>query len=473
MGRTRTLGIMAAACAVLGVAARIASAQNAFWLDELWSYLLVRLTAPSVHQIFFNLSHDNNHILNSVFLLLLGDRQSWFWYRAPSLVLGSLSIWLCALAAGRGKSPARSVAAILCSLSFAMILYSSEARGYAGAFFFGLCAFLLYERIHTRAGKVPVGLFWLSCCLGLLSQLSFVHVYLSLLAWGLWLLRREENRKRGMVRLAILHLPVLAFMAFLYVVHVRGMWVGGGPVYGPGQVLVTTLSVAMGGEKFGLPAVLAALAGAFTTIAALVHLRRTRDERFFFFLMVLFAVPVAVLFIARPGRLYFRYFVVCYPFLYAAMAQMLGDGTGGGRGRAALSWAFVAVFALSNLLLLGRFLDTGRGGYPQAVRFLAQNTPGPAITVGSDDDYLGPKMLLFYSRLLPRGKEFLYANKETIPSAPPRWFIIQPQDQNEHPSPRIQLPGGTRYVLVQTYPYSGFSGFSWYVYRRLPGPVGQ
>lgn len=477
MSTTRSLSIFAILCAAAGIALRVACARNAFWLDEIWSYLLVNVTAPSVRGIFFDLSHDNNHILNSLFLLFFGEQADWFWYRLPSLLFGSAAILLCFFAAGRGRGEeeksARPIAAALCALSFAMILYSSEARGYAGACFFGLAAFLCFEGLRKKRSRALYPLFWALCILGFLAQLTFAHVYLSLLLWSLWLLRKEVDKRREILRLVALHLPVLVFVLFIYLALVKGMKVGGGPVFSAPIVLGQALSVAVGGGKNGWPALFSALAGLALAAACLRFFRRLRDERFFFYAMVLAAAPLAVLIMARPGRLYFRYFVVCFPFFYLALARVMASLLGGRRREKLLALGLAAALLLSNGLLIARFLDAGRGGYPEAIRFMAANTAGPSITVGSDDDYMGPKMLMFYARLLPPGKEMLYAPEEAIPQAPPLWFLLQPQDPDEKARSMIALPGGARYILMRSYPYSGFSGISWYLYRRLPGPIGH
>ena len=78
-----------------------------------------------------------------------------------------------------------------------MILYSSEARGYALAVFFALAAFDLLDRyLDTRRWPSAAG-FSVCVILGFLSQLTFVSFYLATLAWSLYRLQRGARRESG------------------------------------------------------------------------------------------------------------------------------------------------------------------------------------------------------------------------------------------------------------------------------------
>ena len=104
------------------------------------------------------------------------------------------------------------------AFSYPMILYSSEARGYALAIFFALLAFIaLRAGDPARRGAIPV--FWLSVTLGFLSHLTFAHVYFALLAWSIArpLLRREPFA-RGLASAARWHAVPLLFLAAFYAV---------------------------------------------------------------------------------------------------------------------------------------------------------------------------------------------------------------------------------------------------------------
>ena len=72
------------------------------------------------------------------------------------------------------------MAAWLMALSLPMVQYASEARGYAGAIFFSLLAWLLVERYWHSGSKLALVGFWLTSVLGVLSQLTALYVYAAL-----------------------------------------------------------------------------------------------------------------------------------------------------------------------------------------------------------------------------------------------------------------------------------------------------
>ena len=121
------------------VLARVVSAFQSFWLDEIWSYLLAQ-DVDSAWQVLTVLKHDNNHILNTLFIRAMGEHEHWFVYRMLSLATGTAVIYLLArLALGWGSAAALA-AAILAAASHPLTLVSAQARGYSAAMFFALVA---------------------------------------------------------------------------------------------------------------------------------------------------------------------------------------------------------------------------------------------------------------------------------------------------------------------------------------------
>ena len=99
--------------------------------------------------IFYSpdLKLDNNHQLNTLWLYVLGDQHHWVVYRIPALVAGLLAVAV-ASAIGRHRSRAEGVfaAALGVAVSFMMVVYSTEARGYALVLLFALLAFIALRR---------------------------------------------------------------------------------------------------------------------------------------------------------------------------------------------------------------------------------------------------------------------------------------------------------------------------------------
>ena len=70
-------------------------AQGDLWLDEAWSLKLVA-DISSPWAVFWAISHDNNHFLNSFWLSWLGPEAPAWAYRLPSVVFGTLAVPLAA-----------------------------------------------------------------------------------------------------------------------------------------------------------------------------------------------------------------------------------------------------------------------------------------------------------------------------------------------------------------------------------------
>ena len=94
-------GILVVCGALLaGVTLRCSATAGELWLDELWSLLKVSQLANPV-EILTTVKHDNNHILNSLWMWLCGPVQGAILYRLPSLIFG---LTLLALLIPRGRN---------------------------------------------------------------------------------------------------------------------------------------------------------------------------------------------------------------------------------------------------------------------------------------------------------------------------------------------------------------------------------
>ncbi len=104
--------------------------------------------------ILTRLTHDNNHPLNSLFLWLVGPTPHWVAYRALAVICSGGTLVLTLLLSRR-RGPLEAVASVtLMAASYPLVVYGSEARGYAPATFFALAAFLLLERARPPVSQV-------------------------------------------------------------------------------------------------------------------------------------------------------------------------------------------------------------------------------------------------------------------------------------------------------------------------------
>lgn len=87
--RYTVLGTLVVAVAAL---VRLTAASNEFWLDEVWSLLIATDLASAWRA--FTIKHDNNHILNTLYLRWAGLRDAWLVYRLPAVVAGTGTVAL-------------------------------------------------------------------------------------------------------------------------------------------------------------------------------------------------------------------------------------------------------------------------------------------------------------------------------------------------------------------------------------------
>lgn len=127
----RLVAFAVAALTVLGLFLRLASARGDLWLDEIWSLRsLERLHRAG--EILWGLPFDNNHILNSLWLWIVGPHAPPVLIRLESIVVGTLTVPMAARFCGRAGPVAAIAGAALAALGAIFVQFGSEARGYAG-----------------------------------------------------------------------------------------------------------------------------------------------------------------------------------------------------------------------------------------------------------------------------------------------------------------------------------------------------
>lgn len=461
-------GLVFAVSAVL----LLLGARGDLHIDEVVS-LNAALDRTSWVAIFTEHQNDNTHLLNSLGLRALGW-QSHFWvYRLPSVIscLGLLAV--LALAARRFGPGTAIWVLVLAGLSFPIILYGSEARGYAPAMFFAVAAYELMQRRRERASRLNLVLFWACLVLGMLAQFTFLMVCLAL---GIWQLARDHFAGAGWRTRAgnvIKYFGVpLVCLAVLYVVFLRHMIILGGLVEPWWKALSDFATYLLGFAPDAWPLrVVAGLLMLGVLLGGLVKMFREKREEWVFWAAIFFVAPALVLLGMRPQFLYYRYFAVCFPFFYLLLGWLLARWfAGGGRFR----WLAVAVLAA---MVWGQGVKTagllrfGRGHYRQAMLDMAAATPGPVIRMCSDHDFRNGTLALFYAHFLPPGKTLVYIPRAKRDAEWPDWFVAGCMDPAFAAYPDIEVAGIGTYDRFGVYPYCGSSGLSWFVYRRPPGLV--
>jgi len=174
-----------AALVLLAFLLRLLASSGDLWLDEIWSLDLIG-GLTSIDQVLWRVNHDNNHFLNSAWLYLTGPDASPIGHRALSIALGTgTALVAAAIVADRGL-PTQLIAGLLFAISYPMVHYGSEARGYAGLILFTLLAILcLQRRLDGRGSALALAA---AILLGLLSHLTMLASVTVLVVWTTWVL---------------------------------------------------------------------------------------------------------------------------------------------------------------------------------------------------------------------------------------------------------------------------------------------
>jgi hypothetical protein len=445
---------------LVALALRIMAARGDLWLDEIWSLNLLTL-ASSPLDIFWRLTHDNNHHLNSLYLYFLGDDASVLARRGLAIGFGVASVAMAGLIGLRRGRAAALITMGLMALSYPMIHYSSEARGYGPMMFFVLFAFYCLERFLDERRMLFSWLFALAIGLGFLSHMTIVF---ACLAFGLWgtvaILSDTATARRKIADLLRCFAPVTLLGSAVLVAMfagalVHGFVIGGGRIIAEGDhfapfVAGTGLLLQL---ELGLPTALdprvSLLAFLVLGLGFIVALLRRGDRRWSFYVIVLFAVPLVMLAIRMPHGGFPRYFLFSGVFLLVLLGQVLAMvGWAGGPGKALLA-TLLLLFTVGQSLLIGDFLKYGRGQHTEAFDYIASVTDNGPIVFGSNKDALSKTMLNYYDATRPDGRRFDYVEGYESATVSPEWlFLVRNDCSDAEPMSFCKLLGPDRRIYA-------------------------
>ena len=461
--RTAWLAILGAVG--VGIALRVVGLSSDFWLDEIWTWRIAT-RVDSVLDVFTRIHHSNNHHLNTLTFYWIGDTPDWWLYRLPALGLGSASVALAAAVAWRRGHLEAVLASWLTAGSFALVHFSSEARGSGPTVAFALAGLWLLERDLERPRAWSAVAFGLCAVAGFLFQLVFCFFWAGALVqsgWVLWGRRRAAGP--WLVSMLRLHGAPLLVFAALWFVDLREFRVGGGPSPAPDWLAARTVGFALGlpaAPEFGLAW---ALLAALIVGAGLRHLAKRGDPAWIGLAVTIIVAPALVLGWLRPDVVAVRYFLIGIVFSLLLAALLLADALRTGGARRVLAVGALAIFALGNGVHLARFGEHGRGGYRATLHTLAAETRGPILEVGSDHDFRVGSVLGFHSRELPADKRLVYLPQRVWPPEGPEWMILHRQERPGPPEPFL-VSQSARYALVAEFDHAAISGYYWMLYRN-------
>ncbi|MFZ5562622.1 MAG: hypothetical protein ACOZBW_01110, partial [Thermodesulfobacteriota bacterium] len=457
--------IIAGASALMFLAAR-----GDLWHDEIWSILFAESATTPLELFFFN--HDNNHLLNTFFLYLVGNQRHLIVYRLFSVLSGIGSLLLVGhIAQKLWGNLEKLLALVLCGLSFQLILMFSEARGYAPAILFSLLAFACLLSIAASLKPLPLVLFWVACGLGILAHATFFIVYLAIFVYSLPRLPHEFQEKKShhsqATRLLFVYGPPTIFMAGLYLWFFAPVIIGGGPAAPKGRTAIQSISLPFGQIWEPGMAIFTGIVTILMIVSGLYLIHRQNNRLWYFFATALIAAPILLVAVTRPPYFSPRYFTICLPFFYLLAARLLSTFFTGNNLRRWAAAAFVAVFIAGNMQQTIPLVIKGRGHYKDALDAIMKYSKENRITVSGDDYYTIMRLILFYSRFLPSSPEIRYIKPSDWKRQKPDWIILHAQGPKEKPLPLIVMPDIGCYRLFGEYRYCGYgSGWHWFVYQK-------
>lgn len=451
-----------AALTLLGLVLRLFAARGALWLDEAWSATFAEQAVTPLG-VIWRINHDNNHILNTLWLQLLGPDASPLAQRALAIATGTAAIPLAAAFCTRRSAAAAMIAALAFALSPIMLTYGSEARGYAPmiAAFTGML--VLVDRWLERGGAAPaIGLAILAL-LGTLAQVMMIAPLLAITAWaGIVLWRRYgfgtafSNTLRALgpalaagalvllVMLLAAHASPHGFAIGSYHPFSAAEW-----VTGIAGAVEWTLAIASPGGWLALFGLLAA--------GALLALRR-RDPRAPFYALLVLACPIAYALLHFGNLAIPRYYLPSMAALLLLAADALGNALIVPHQRRWLAVAVIALFTIG-AVRQDRALIVNRRGDPAAA-IAAIRHAAPA----------GATLMLPDARLVPvidwAARSARYPLRVVGTSCGAAPFLLLDSDHPTADPAALRLCCGT-YRLVASRRVEGLSGTRWWLYRRV------
>ncbi|HAE38391.1 MAG TPA: hypothetical protein DCG57_07105 [Candidatus Riflebacteria bacterium] len=443
----------------------VAAASGDLWLEEIWS-LGFALDSTSATDVFCQFRHDNNHVLNTLYLYLVRGADDFLVFRTLSVLAGIASLWLLTNIAARWGKAQSILVLILAGSSYPLLLYFSEARGYAPAICMGLIAFIAIEKFHATAAKRYLAAFWLASCAGIMAHTTFLLITISLLIASFSArISRDGNQTASPVHRLAPHLPVIGFFAWWYNFYLINIEFSGGPTVSGNQLPGQTAAFLLGFSDTAPGQLFSAIILVLLTAFGLRRLYQAEGNwQTFTGLLVL--APVFMLIASQSSFLHFRSFVICFPFFYLLLAFLTGD-----------CWyrypkLRIPVILLLASMMIGHWqrnfslLTNGRGNYTAAVAIMLAETGDQPFLVGSDHDFRNPTLLHYYAMRHQAAARLQYVQTRDWHERPPEWFVGHSMNPVAKPALTRQLEGIGEFTLVGNWSSAPVSGFYYHLYRR-------
>jgi hypothetical protein len=364
----------------------------------------------------------------------------------------------------------------LFAVSYPMVNYGSEARGYAGLILMTLLAIPLTEsatagssRDRRRLGLVNVA--------AVLFQPIALGGIAGQMAWSAWMNRPSGKPTFQAIRRTVsateaafswtvrLLIPVAGIMVFS-ALHAGGYRIAGtipftvaGFVSGYGGVLHLLL-----GLPDAVPNWVALLIGA--AVCALGwHLARRRDPNLAALALIFLVVLPLAMFVARlPNPHFPRYYLASAVVFLLVLSDLFAASWRRGGAVRVLGTLLLAAIVAGNLADVSRLLRDGRDQSAAVMQMIGG--AGPVLVTSDQDVRNRPIVEFFATRFdLP----ITYVPTKEICTRQPEWLLSSSFDADMPESIETSAVGCRKiYQKQAAFPQWGLSGLPWTVYRAAP-----
>lgn len=462
------------AALVVGSILRMLATRGELWIDELWSLLHVSTITNPV-EIFTKVKHDNNHLLNSLWMwacVQLGAPSS-LNVRLPSLVCGLLLLYAILRQTRSNDEKAANIVWLgLVAFSYPIMLYGTEARGYSLSLLCALLGYLsLVRLLRDPDDDRAIKIFGLVGVMGCLSHAIYVLFLAPAFLWVVWRVSSSplKDNSRSVLRYGLA--PPILTAGILTLTFYTGMEIGGAPLLPYLEVAATTISVAFGGGA--LSSVNADVTGwslflvvSIVTVSCieLIAWIRSGDPRAILIALIL-ATPWVAVAVSQPHFILPRYFIIQLLFAYLLVARFLVRLMNQGKFGTIVCATLVAAYLAGNTLHTYQLISRGRSHFVEIFTALRKNSGNIPVSVGGDQDYQNA-LRMAYAGMTPH--DINYVNDYLTSTESPHFIIRESIEPYEVFPDTFRTPQGTRYQKVKSYRAPLLNGSNVCIYEIAP-----
>ncbi len=472
--RQRSAVLLIAGVVLIGFVVRCLAAQGGLWTDEAWSLVYAQQAGDALG-VLTRINHDNNHHLNSWWLQLVGPEAPPMLMRGLSIVTSSITIWIAALIGLRRNRITGLITAALFALSPIMVIYGSEARGYAPMM---LALMIMIWRIgiwlDNQVAPKPTLLLALCALLGSLAHLTMLPAVVML---GLWVFLAGVQRY-GIVQSArvtadvlgpALAIAILCLSAVIITAtrSETGLQVGGyisfeWSLFGGALAELLTLTSGVGyAAQASIYAIIAIVA---IGLAILITTWQMPVERKWFYTVLILTMPVAVA-VFNPGNSqYARYYLPSAIAILFIIAEWIGHfAISQTRARVGMMAILTGILGLA--LVQNYQLIASQRGHPERalVAIMRAAPKGAGITISLERAHATLRVAALRQH---------YPLRISQAKCNTAGFHFALRSATEAPLPMLRSCGPSMRLIAFSNAI-GPSGESWSLYQRqaLPRPI--